>query len=250
MTVDPLFKRITLVRYQLGDVPFSATGFFYSSGSDLFLVTNNHIFEHEFGVSPEDIEIDLRNVESPERTKQETIDTKSSDGEPKWVNHPKHPNADVSVLPLPNIDIGSVGNETFTSDDFIPAEDDSVAVGTEAMVTGYPTTGKYPIRDRETSTPVAVNAFISSSYGEYFDGEPFFVADAKTYDGMSGSPVLLRPGPQVFVDSELQSPVVRYRENNEFGFLGVHSGPYEVNQELSLNRVWYCDVVEEIIESI
>lgn len=249
MTVDPLFKRIALIRYKLGEIPFSATGFFYVFEDHLFLITNKHVFEHELGVSPNKIEITFRKKTDETRIKRVSPPAKGGDGKPNWYEHPDHPDADITAFPLTQLDTSEIGNEAFTNIDLVPAGDDTVHVGTDAMVAGYPSTGKYPIRDRETSSAVAVNALVSSSFGEYFDDEPFFLVDAKTYDGMSGSPVLLPPGEIVDTSGLPSTSKALFHESRQgFGILGVHSGPYELDQNLSLNRVWYCDLIDEMIE--
>ena len=123
--------------------------------------------------------------------------------------------------------------------------------GAEAVVVGYPAiedkhkeTGEFVIRDRETVSPVLVSAVISSSFGEYFDDRPFFLIDAQTYYGMSGSPVLLWSN-----RFENQGELLNIHTPNPKDLLGIHSGRYALNEDLSLNRVWYSELIKDIVNT-
>lgn len=247
MAIDELFEPITLIKYKIGEVPYSATGFFYASGGTSYLVTNRHIFEHEHNVSPDEFYIQVRDGDEPDSAPRREIEIIDDKGNSKWLNHPEYTDADVAALPLPDLKLEQTGNSAYSSSDFILSEAEEVKAGTEGMVAGYPSPIASPIQDRKTSSPVLVNALISSSFGNHFDDAPFFLIDAKTYNGMSGSPVLLRSRRFITSDTDRREATLNIEEPGPKDLLGIHSGPYEVSDELSLNRVWYSKVIEEIV---
>jgi len=241
MTISPLFKRITLIRYDLGDRRFSATGFFFLYKDTLYIATNKHVFEHELGISPEEIRILFWKMGDQENPNPVTIPMKDDDGSPRWITH-EDEKIDLALLSLEETNLPGLAFEAFTMDDFYDMNPSRSKLGRDAMVVGYPAPGARPIKDSQTSYPVAVSAMISSEYGSDFDHQPFFLIDADSYDGMSGSPVMIRPGP----DFRLDQGHVQSGESSMF--LGIHSGPYEELPNLDLNRVWYPHLLMEIVD--
>ena len=84
--------------------------------------------------------------------------------------------------------------------------------------------------------PVVRQAVIASSFGLRFQGQGFFLPDARTHRGTSGAPVVMRaPGLPGGLPWKL---------------LGVHSArmdmgsrDLELDESLGLNCAWYADII-------
>lgn len=245
MTVADLNKRITLIRYSLGDVEFVASGFFWESSDEVYLITNKHVVEHEFKISPDSLEVYFRKCDDNKRVNRKQINLRDGKCGDSWLTLDKHPNADITAIPLCDIDFATVGNEAFTVEDVVSIEERNIPLGTGAMIVGYPSDGERLVRDMETSSPVAISGLVSSQFGEDFDDQPMFLVDAQTYDGMSGSPALLQPGTPLF---NYNSNSIEYLSASD-ALLGVHSGSYDVSTQVSLNRIWNADLISELVEN-
>ncbi len=109
--------------------------------------------------------------------------------------------------------------------------DDAIEVGQSIVVVGYP----LGFQDNLHRLPVARQAAIASSFGLRFQGQGYFLSDARTHRGTSGAPVVVR------VD-RLHSADLPWL------LLGVHSARLDVgtrdlvlDEALGLNCVWYAD---------
>jgi hypothetical protein len=243
MTVDELFKKITLIRGCSDDIEFTASGFFWKSSDETYLITNKHVVKPNDGISPDSLIIDFRKRHSPEKITCESIDLADGDGGSYKILNDRH-TPDITAIPLPNIDFNNKGNAAFTAEDIISREEKELSVGNSAMIVGYPSDGGYPIKDDRNASSVGINALVSSQFGDCFDDNPMFLVDAQTYDGMSGSPVLLQPGTPLF---DLDASQVEYLSASN-ALLGIHSGHYDVSREVSLNRVWYADLIPDLVD--
>ncbi len=83
-------------------------------------------------------------------------------------------------------------------------------------------------------------AVIASSFGLRFQGQGYFLTDARTHRGTSGAPVVMRlPSPPEDDDQELP-----------WRLLGVHSARLDMktrdeqqDESLGLNCAWYADIL-------
>jgi hypothetical protein len=117
---------------------------------------------------------------------------------------------------------------------------DQVQVGSSLLVVGFP----LGFHDTLHHMPVVRHAVIASSFGLRFQGEGYFLTDARTHRGTSGAPVVLR-------DNE-QDPV---RGDLPLMLLGVHSARLDVgtrdlklDEALGLNCAWYADILLTLTE--
>jgi S1-C subfamily serine protease len=108
---------------------------------------------------------------------------------------------------------------------------DEVEVGTSLLVVGFP----LGFHDAVHHLPVVRQAIIASSFGIRFQGQGFFLTDARTHRGTSGAPVVMRSGEPEALPWKL---------------LGVHSSrmdmatrDLEVDESLGLNCAWYADIL-------
>lgn len=108
-----------------------------------------------------------------------------------------------------------------------------VEVGTSLLVVGF------PLGFHDTLHHIAVvrHAVVASSFGLRFQGQGYFLTDARTHRGTSGAPVVMR-----IPDSET--------DELPWVLLGVHSArldlgsrDIEVDEALGLNCTWYADIL-------
>jgi hypothetical protein len=87
--------------------------------------------------------------------------------------------------------------------------------------------------------PVVRHAIVASSFGFRFQGEGYFLTDARTHRGTSGAPVVMR----------VAEPAA---DLGDLGWqlLGVHSSRLDVgtrdmvmDEALGLNCAWYADIL-------
>jgi V8-like Glu-specific endopeptidase len=139
---------------------------------------------------------------------------------------------DVAVIELERAAMpDSVVLHAFTPD-HLTSSYDTVEVGASLLVIGYP----LGFHDTLHHLPVARRAAIASSFGLRFQGQGYFLTDARTHRGSSGAPVVLH---DTSVDSGLP-----------WKLLGVHSarmdiGPRDrqLDDSLGLNSAWYADIL-------
>ena len=81
-------------------------------------------------------------------------------------------------------------------------------------------------------------AAIASAFGVRFQGQGYFLTDARTHSGTSGAPVVMR-APRPGGDDELP-----------WKLLGVHSARMDMitrdrqqDESLGLNLAWYADIL-------
>lgn len=260
-----LFEKVTMINYELGDGSFASTGFFYEQGENSYLVTNKHVVRHEYGISPDQLRIRIRDKDDPTSIRPVYIDLKDESGDPLWMTHPDY-SADVAVIPLEDEleDTGSsaINDEWFVTDAdgmSIGSSNEIQLLGGDALVAGYP----LAFRERSTHSPVVRHAVIASEYGPEFNGEPCFITDAIMHQGMSGSPVFTSPGAPYWHKEDGNSISWTFSNDDDgdsshFGgaLLGIHSGPIQdrdlqrsdqSDADLQLNQVWYADLIPEII---
>jgi len=92
--------------------------------------------------------------------------------------------------------------------------------------------------------PVVRHAVIASSFGMRFQGQGYFLTDARTHRGISGAPVVMRMTSGEMADSEMP-----------WMLLGVHSSRLDVgsrdlklDEALGLNCAWYADILMTLTE--
>lgn len=237
-TVDPLMLATTRIVTHAGSrVLTSASGFFFRRNGRLFLVTNRHVFadaasDHrpdriEFGVHTDEKDLTRYTVVSlplfRDRLSQwrEATDTGGA--------------VDVAAIEIPEACLPP--HATFQA--FDPSDVESrgehIAVGDALTIAGFP----LGFHDTVHHLAVARSASMASSYGIRFQQQGYFLTDARTHQGSSGSPVVRRrlQGADMTVLSSWQ-------------LLGVHSTRMDISsrdrtldESLGLNCAWYADVL-------
>lgn len=245
LPLKPIFRATTPIRYTTSHG--HATGFFYRSRVELYLITCRHAIyspsnsevpflsqsEGEEFV-PERIHIKLRQEDDVTETTTKTLEL-YEDGTPKWIEPDYYP-ADIVGIPL-DFSIQDTGNTAFGTTNLSVVHRASggygdVKPGESAIVAGY------PVLSTPSDTPVLRDAMISSPMGLDLSTQPYFLIDAKLHDGTSGSPVLIR--------------TENSRGTSVLSLVGVHAGRYNLMEDGSenLNRVWFFEHIGERFKDI
>ena len=111
---------------------------------------------------------------------------------------------------------------------------DEIEVGSALLIVGFP----LGFHDLLHHLPVVRQAAIASSFGLRFQGQGYFLTDARTHRGTSGAPVVMR-APAHPSDGDLP-----------WKLLGVHASrmdmstrDLEKDESLGLNCAWYADIL-------
>ncbi|MEM7778147.1 MAG: serine protease [Pseudomonadota bacterium] len=110
-----------------------------------------------------------------------------------------------------------------------------VEIGSPALVLGFP----LGFHDTLHQLPVARQAIVASSFGFRFQGRGYFLTDARTHRGTSGSPVIIRAK-----DDDKALGDLPWR------LLGIHSAQLDLatrevgaDEVLGLNSTWFADIL-------
>jgi len=219
----------------------SASGFFFRRDARLFLVTNRHVFaDVPSGHFPDRIEIGLHTDER-DLTRHVVFSIPLyGNGIGIWrqatdTSGPVDVAAieiDVSRLPPRSV------LHSFNAAHLEP-DGEEVVVGDGLTVIGYP----LGFHDTIHHLAVARGASIASAYGVRFQQLGYFLTDARTHRGSSGSPVLRRRVHTRHGNSSTRS----------WQLLGIHSTRLdmltrdpEADESLGLNCAWYADVLDAL----
>jgi S1-C subfamily serine protease len=215
----------------------NATGFFFERAERLFLVTSRHVLHDEpSGHFPDLIKIELH-VDAENMAKSVWFSIPLyNNGERLWRQGVDAAGEiDVAVIEIdrPALPLTAVFH-AFTPHHLNEAFD-QVEVGTSLLMAGFP----LGFHDTLHHMPVVRHAVIASSFGLRFQGEGYFLTDARTHRGTSGAPVVMRVPDQESALGDLP-----------WMLLGVHSSRLDVNsrdvildEALGLNCAWYADIL-------
>jgi len=244
MAVHDIVATVSFVeQVKGGNAMGSATGFFYTRGDDLFLVTNKHVVRDEDrGVLPDLLRLRLHQ-DANDLTKNGVYDVPLyASGQPLWKGPPQPQIADVALLRLNRPEI----TRTFlikalSAASFLP-ERYVLHPGEDVFVMGYPL-GFY---DERHNLPVFRNAMIASVHGVAFEGLPLFLTDANLHPGTSGSPVITKPK-STWVDEAGNTALVT---GTVYYLVGIHSGTWEPRGvPVGLGAAWYANLIEDAAAS-
>jgi S1-C subfamily serine protease len=215
----------------------NASAFFFERDSRLFLVTSRHVLIDEPSEHlPDRIEIEVHI--DPDNMAQSTGFSIPlyRDGKAVWRQ---------GIDGGGSIDVAAVEIEraalppTIVYRAFTPAHLyeplDQIAVGTSLLIVGFP----LGFHDTLHHMPVVRHAVVASSFGLRFQGQGFFLTDARTHRGTSGAPVVMRAADRGSAQATMP-----------WTLLGVHSAVFDVgdrdlnlDEALGLNCAWYADIL-------
>ena len=120
------------------------------------------------------------------------------------------------------------------------AQLDQIEVGNPVLIVGFP----LGFHDTLHHLPVARQAIIASAFGVRFQGQGYFLTDARMHRGTSGAPVVARV-----------TTARCGRGDLAWMLLGVHAARMDVadrdidqDGRLDLNCAWYADVLLTLTE--
>lgn len=221
----------------------NASGFFFERDDRLFLVTSRHVLWDEPSKHyPDRIEIELH-VDS--NNIAESIGFSMPlyrDGKSVWrQGRDAAGDVDVAVIQINRAALpAQVAYRAFTPRHLVGSK--PVEIGTSLLVVGFP----LGFHDTLHHMPVVRQAIVASSFAFRFQGQGYFLTDARTHSGTSGAPVIMR------------API----EDSELGdlpwkLLGVHSARLDIggrdsgsDEALGLNCAWYADILLTLTESM
>jgi S1-C subfamily serine protease len=219
-----------------------ASGFFFERKTRLYLITSRHVLIDEpSGHFPDRIEIELH-LDAVNLTRSTGYSVLLyRDGRANW-RQGRDQEGDIDVAAI-EIDRDALPDEAVLRA-FTPAHLQAslgeIEVGSALLVVGFP----LGFHDTLHHLPVVRQAVIASSFGLRFQGQGFFLTDARTHRGTSGAPVVMRA---TMIDKSLG--------DLPWKLLGVHSGRLDMllrdvqqDESLGLNCAWYADILLTLTE--
>ncbi len=221
----------------------NASSFFFERDKRLFLVTSRHVMldaasEH----FPDRIEIELHTDASNMAQSIGFSVPLYRGGQSLWrQGNDATGEIDVAVIELERAALpDTMVYRAFTPEHLLQPSD-QVEVGSSLLVVGFP----LGFHDQLHHMPVVRQAVIASSFGLRFQGEGYFLSDARTHRGTSGAPVVMRAAAE---RAELLGDL-------PWLLLGVHSARLDVgtrdlklDEALGLNCTWYADILLTLTE--
>jgi S1-C subfamily serine protease len=235
--IEPLLLTTTPIStFKGGERLTAATGFFYETGSRLYLVTCRHVvFDGMAGHEPDRIEIEVHT--DPVILANTTVLSilLYRNGTAIW-RQAGDSGGDIDVAAI-EID-RQVWPANATTQPFRPSDLlgslEAVNVGAPLLVPAYP----LGFFDTVHRLPVVRQACVASAFGIRFQGQGCFLTDARTHRGSSGAPVVLAAA------------------HGKGHLLGIHSLRLDMrnrelgeDESLGLNCAWYADVLNAITNS-
>lgn len=215
----------------------NATGFFFERQERLFLVTSRHvIIDHPSKHFPDRIEIELH-TDPADMTKSTGFSIPLYRlGESLWrQGRDKAGEIDVAVIEVERTALPATSAFRAFNMHHLAAVHDLIEIGSSLLVVGFP----LGFHDTLHHLPVVRQAVVASSFGLRFQGQGFFLTDARTHRGTSGAPVVMRRVERDSAAGDLP-----------WLLLGVHSSRFDVgtrdlklDEALGLNCAWYADIL-------
>jgi hypothetical protein len=240
--IDPLLlTTVKVLTFNAGQPLTNASGFFFQRDGHLFLVTSLHVVRDESSQHfPDLVRIALHTDRDNIARLVDFEIPLYRDGQSVWrQGNDLAGDIDVAVIALERAALpANLVYHPFTVDHLPGAGE--VGVGTALLIVGFP----LGFQDALHQLPVARHAILSSCFDLRFQGEGYFLTDARTHRGMSGAPVVMK----------MNSP----RDQNcplPWLLLGVHSSRLDVgtrdasiDERLGLNCAWFADVLLSLTE--
>ena len=220
----------------------NASGFFFERDDRLFLVTSRHVmFDEPSQHFPDRLEIELHidpynNAASTGFSIPLYRDAKSV-----WREGlDTAGEIDVAIIEIERAALPQKTVYRAFTPQHLVGRFDQVEVGTSLLVVGFP----LGFHDTLNHMPVVRQAIIASSFGLRFQGQGYFLTDARTHRGLSGAPVVMRVAAPNSAQGDLP-----------WMLLGVHSARLDVgtrdldlDETLGLNCAWYADILQTLTQ--
>ena len=211
-----------------------ASGFYFQRDERLYLITNRHVLvDQPTGHLPDRIEIEVHS-DANNLTQASALSVLLyRDGGAIW--HQGSDGAgeiDVAAIEIDRAVLPAADALRAFTPAHLQLRLQEVKVGTPLLVVGFP----LGFHDTLHHLPVVRQAVIASSFGLRFQGQGYFLTDARTHHGTSGAPVVMHDH-----SAHAELP---------WKLLGVHSARLDmvgsggqVEEALGLNCAWYADIL-------
>lgn len=211
-----------------------ASGFFFERDGRVFLVTCRHVVsDPPTGHAPSHLRIEYH--DNPQNLAQSAVLSVPlyDNGTPLWrQGSDGGGEVDVAAIELHRQALGPDAPLCAFTPDHLQDSLADIEVGTSVLVVGFP----LGFHDTLHHLPVARRAGIASAFGLRFQGQGYFLTDARTHRGISGAPVVMRR-------PDAAGPL-------PWALLGVHSArldlgsrDQQLDESLGLNCTWYADIL-------
>ncbi|MED5618301.1 S1 family peptidase [Ideonella sp. BN130291] len=240
--IEPLL--LTAARIGTFDGPralTNASGFFFQRDSRLFLVTSRHVLIDEPSKHfPDRVEIEVH-TDARNLTRSTGFSVLLyRDGKSIWRQGTDAAGEiDVAVIELDRAAFPRPSAVQVFTPAHLQRSFDEIEVGSPLLIVGFP----LGFHDTLHHLPVVRQAVIASSFGLRFQGQGYFLTDARTHRGTSGAPVVMR-----------QQGAVTAANPLPWKLLGVHSARLDMgnreaqDESLGLNCAWYADILLTLTE--
>ena len=219
-----------------------ATGFFFERDDRLYLVTSRHVVLDEASDHrPDRLECELHTDPSNIAAVCQWSIPLYDGNQPLWrQTADSGGSVDIAAVEIHRAALPeNIVLSAFTPAHLV-AELDRIEVGNAVLIVGFP----LGFHDNLHHLPVARQAVIASAFGIRFQGQGYFLTDARMHRGTSGAPVVAR------VTTERSG-----RGDLAWMLLGVHAARMDVadrdiaqDERLDLNCAWYADVLLTLTE--
>ena len=242
--IDPLLLAVTRVT-TLKDQQHltNASGFFYSCGDQLFLVTSRHVFRDDTSAHhPDSVLIELHTDAKNLAQSTDFSIPLYRDGKSIW----RQGKDGVGSVDIAAIEVdrealpAGVTYRSFDLKHMIGMR--GVEIGTALLIVGFP----LGFHDTLHHLPVARHGIAASCFDLRFQGQGYFLTDARTHRGMSGAPVVVRANSDAGSGSDFK-----------WMLAGVHSARLDVgtrdlqlDETLGLNCAWFADILPTLTETM
>lgn len=214
-----------------------ATGFFFERAGRLFLVTSRHVLIDEpSGHHPDRIEITVH-TDPVDLTRIARVSLwLYREGRSAWrQGTDSGGEIDVAAIELDRAALPPATVLRAFGEENLQGPLGEVRIGAPVLVVGFPL-GFY---DTLHNLPVARHAAVASAFGVRFQGQGYFLTDARMHRGASGAPVVLQ-------DAQGAGTL-------PWKLLGIHSARLDmrtreqgVDESLGLNCAWYADILRTL----
>jgi len=215
----------------------NATGFFFKNAGRLFLVTSRHVVIDEANDHhPNRLEIEIHTDRGNLAQSTGFSILLYENGRSVWRDAADTAGSiDVAAVELDQRALPEGAHfHAFDVEQLLKPEA-HIEIGADALVVGFP----LGFHDTLHHLPVVRHAIVASTIGLRFQGNGYFLTDARTHRGSSGSPVVAR------IAGDRPS-------GDETGWilLGIHSSrldigtrDMQIDEALGLNCTWYADIL-------
>jgi S1-C subfamily serine protease len=231
-----LFSVTRISTFQGERVLTAGSGFFFERGGRLFLVTSRHVFiDAASGHLPDRIAIVLH-TDATNLTRWSVVALPLYlNGRAAWKQAADSGGEiDVAVLEVPRTALPAAAVLAPFGEHSISRDFSDLQVGAPLLIACFPL-GFY---DTVHHLPVVRQATVASALGVRFQGQGYFLTDARMHRGASGAPVVLRRAGGGAGDAA------------DLRLLGVHSSGMDMktrdrehDDRLGLNCAWYADIL-------